>query len=233
MKYPQHILASHTATLKASLAMRHVVPDVAHISGIVGSARETMLDVLGDNVYLARRQELEGDEKFRQWLPYYVFLRQGENGPEVFMYQRSKQQGETRLLGKCSIGLGGHMDLVDVRHQDSVIDVAMTLAVSGRRELDEEIMVSANGSQFYGWSAYVTGNRAMANFTAFILDDSDAVGRVHVGLVHVIEVPANLELECKDDGNVGKGFIPVARLLEHDLENWSRLLAMDPHYLLA
>lgn len=233
MKYPQHILASDNVWLKEKLAALLHSPEGKHfnpenINGLVPAKREDAMQILRDTLFIGRREELEVNEAYRQWVPYYVFWRAGANGIEVFVYQRSEKQGEGRLLRKHSVGLGGHMDIVDVCHNDSVIDVAMTLAHSGYRELSEEVtVVSQNVKQ--SWQDYTTANRVRPKFVGFILDESDAVGRVHCGLLFTVELPGNVTLSCKGDDNKTVGFMNQSLLRDCDLENWSNIVHLNLH----
>lgn len=83
---------------------------------------------------------------------------------KIFQYTRGSGQGEKRLHAKRSIGIGGHISREDATGAD--------LYRSGmERELSEEMIIEG---------AY------QEQLLGFIYDDSSPVGRVHLGVVHLL-----------------------------------------------
>ncbi len=150
----------------------------------------------------------EEDESLKQIIPYVVF----RCGDEVFSYVRGKQAGETRLVGNRSIGIGGHINPQD----ETLFDGAklatdrQTYLEAVAREIEEEVFVEGP------FEPKITG---------LINDDSNAVGRVHFGVVHVCEL--NHHGVNKREKQITKsGFIPIADLAgsrREELESWSAL----------
>ena len=61
------------------------------------------------------RHEVEKDPSFKQLIPYVIFRHCDVDGrPSVFQYTRGTGQGEGRLHRKRSVGIGGHISVVDV-----------------------------------------------------------------------------------------------------------------------
>lgn len=153
------------------------------------------------------RTEAEQNPDWKQLIPYCVVLR---GDAEVFCVERLPAQGETRLHGRLSIGIGGHVEPID----------APIVGILGRataRELSEELHLPPAGPP---------------EMIGLLNDDSNAVGAVHVGLVHVLGLPADLRRESVAVREISKmrgGFRGLAgpRPLWHDLdllESWSALL---------
>lgn len=110
------------------------------------------------------RPEMEIDENFKQLIPYCVI----RHGGFIFNYSRAKTQGEARLHGKRSIGVGGHISTVDRGVCGDSYRAGML------RELEEEIKLNnlLHSEKCIG----------------LLNDDSNEVGRVHLGVVHIIDV---------------------------------------------
>ena len=104
----------------------------------------------------------ENDPSFRQLIPYIVVRnRRGR----ILCYQR-KNGGEKRLDAKWSIGIGGHVNDGDEEWIHGVW-----------REVREELStVSLHKLKLHGP-------------IGFIRDDSNDVGRVHLGVLYVLDVP--------------------------------------------
>src|SRR5262245_25401594 len=149
------------------------------------------------------RSAMEQDPSFKQLIPYVIFRHRDASGQtQLFQYTRGKGQGESRLHAKRSIGIGGHISADDAA-QESAYDEGM------RRELDEEVVID---TPYRG------------KLVGLINDDETEVGRVHLGVVHVLDVdqPAARPRETEI---IDACFRPVPELLA-DLarfETWSQI----------
>jgi len=150
------------------------------------------------------RSEMETDPSFKQLIPYVIFTYRQPNGElQVFQYTRGKGQGEARLHSKRSVGIGGHISVEDRTSIDAV-----PYAAGMQRELTEEVQIDSVYSE---------------RCVGLINDDETAVGQVHLGVVHLVELDEPLitprEIDLQDSG-----FVPVEELLA-DLsrfETWSQ-----------
>ena len=145
------------------------------------------------------RGECEADEGFKQLIPYLVLT----HGGRVFHYRRGVAGSERRLTALRSVGVGGHISEADAAGGGDPYRTGMM------RELAEELEVGAFVERPLG----------------FLFDAATAVGRVHLGVAHVLElhesraVPREAALaEC--------GFAPLAdlRAAAAGFETWSRLV---------
>ena len=151
------------------------------------------------------RGETEVDPSFKQLIPYVIFRHRQADGREtVFQYTRGKGQGEGRLHSKRSVGIGGHISSVDAE------------AVGGdpyqegmRRELEEEVAID---------TPYTSRCVGLIN------DDQTEVGRVHLGVVYLVDVeqPAVCPRETEI---IQSGFQPVEAILADlsGFETWSQI----------
>jgi len=151
------------------------------------------------------RATVEEDPSFKQLIPYCVLSWKAEDGrPRYFAYTRGGGQSEARLRAKRSVGIGGHIASTDGEHgDDTSYDAGM------RREIAEEIAIDG------GWDARCVG---------LINDDSNAVGSVHLGIVHILELqkPA---VSSRESELVECGFETLESLLaaRDRFETWSQI----------
>ncbi len=146
------------------------------------------------------RSLAEMDPSFKQLIPYVV-LKYREL---LFHYRRTSKGTEKRLKNMRSIGIGGHIcdrDAIDSR------DVYLAGMM---RELDEEVTFSGLvNRKGYG----------------VIYDGRSDVGRVHLGIIHLIELE-NRQVELKDSHLIEGGFDAGVKLWKErdEFETWSQLL---------
>ena len=156
------------------------------------------------------RSKAEQDETAKQIIPYVVFARRNENAIELLTYQRSKKSGETRLASKYSIGIGGHINSGDLDYQTALM-----------REINEEI-------SFGGVSPLSPGDPI-----GILNDDSNAVGRVHLGFVHLVMLDESAVIHRHEDALANLQWIALEELEDAvscetmEFETWS-LLCMKP-----
>ena len=158
---------------------------------------KTLLDPL--HTSYRPRDEMELDPSFKQLIPYCIFQCQGE----IFSYRRTKGQGESRLHGKRSIGVGGHICTLDADAADHAYIMGM------RREIEEEVHIEAPYQQ---------------ELIGLLNDDLTDVGKVHLGLVHRFEVEAP-KVFPREETMIQAGFSSPAVLLEQldEFETWSQI----------
>ncbi len=146
------------------------------------------------------RSEVEDDPSFKQIIPYVIFRSQGQ----VFTYVRGKSGGETRLRRLRSLGVGGHVAEADAEGRGTVDAYEMALA----RELDEEVEVRSPGRM---------------TRLGLINDDSNPVGLVHLGVVHLYDLD-HPEVTPREDALADPEFVKIEDLtgLRDQFETWSR-----------
>ena len=145
------------------------------------------------------RDEAEADPSFKQLIPYLVVCHAGR----VFHYQR-RGGGEKRLHARRSIGLGGHICSDDGTPSADAYEVGM------RRELLEEVSLVGD---------YCPRRIGLIN------DDTTPVGRVHLGIVHRIEVTSD-RVHCRESALESRGFAEVREMRDAlgEFETWSQFL---------
>lgn len=168
-------------------------------------------------LWLGNRGALEEDERFRQIIPYVIVRQNGR----ILTYIRGASGGEARLHGKLSIGVGGHIDHHDVLYTSTGrIALAESVSEAAAREVAEEIGIQ---NQLGGYG--VKKLSRMIAWKGLLIDHSDAVGRVHVGIVGIIDLPETDVVSAREDSQESLDFFTVDELRsEADrLESWTRL----------
>ena len=167
----------------------------------------TLLDP--SNNFFMDRETAEDDPSHKQIIPYSLFRYRGS----YLHYIRGKSGGESRLHAQGSLGIGGHINPVDER-ADPLGRATYMAGVA--REIDEELALPSQPEQ---------------QIVALLNDDSNAVGRVHFGFVHLFDLESE-ETQAREDALSELQFKSTADLrgpLYDTLESWSRFCvdAMD------
>lgn len=140
------------------------------------------------------RADAELDPTYKQIIPYAI-LRNSDRifGDRIYSYQRGSKGGEKRLHAKRSIGWGGHVDESDIPAGDMIrFDPKKLLSriiEAQVREIDEEVklMIGVERVTQVGW----------------INEDDTPVGRVHIGMLNVIDLSDVQTRELNADENEG------------------------------
>ncbi len=157
-----------------------------------------------ENNFFAPRSSAETDPSLKQLIPYAVFT----HGGRVLRYVRGGKSGEKRLVAKASIGIGGHINDGD---EGLFAFNADAYRAAVEREIREELRLGG------GFRDRVVG---------LINDDSNEVGQVHLGVVHVVELES-AEVAPGEAAIAKLEFVEPATLFaERDaLETWSQIVA--------
>jgi len=183
---------------------------------------------LVDGLSIQRREAVEENSSYRHFLPYVQLMRVNPEGKlEVFAYQRVKGVGEERLLGRHSIGLGGHINVSHCQFYDghTNLNLGMTIMYNVMEELCEEL--SYENVPFM--QAMLDRNiRSQPNIYGYLNDNSDKVGQRHLGVTMLMMVPYGYDPICTEESMVTVGFVELetlrANLDQYSFENWSRLI---------
>lgn len=140
-----------------------------------------------------------------QLIPY-CYLTQGRR---VFRYRRAGSEG--RLDGLWSVGVGGHINPVDGEEPGPEMYWNAL-----RRELLEEV-------------GYDLGQNTPPPLS-LLYDESNAVGKVHLAVVHHVEIPRGFTLSAKDPALAQGDWWPVSEVAFNcredgsSHESWTRLV---------
>ena len=157
-----------------------------------------------------RRGDMEKDKNFKQVIPSMIIKR----GDEYFTYTRLEGGGESRLHGKSSITIGGHANDVE-----DYWNFEHLMAVNAKRELEEEVYVLDENGKEIDNHLRLTKNMSIKGLIYNSLTDVDAV---HIGLLTMIEIPEDWNVEVKETDVLEGKFRTVEEIKELELENWTK-----------
>jgi predicted NUDIX family phosphoesterase len=166
----------------------------------VEDAMDRLLDP--ENHFFMDRAAAEEDPTHKQLIAYCVI----RHGDRILHYTRGSSGGESRLHAKISVGVGGHINPVDTG--DGRTGAAAYHAAVAR-ELAEELHLNGGYTE---------------SIIALINDDSNPVGQVHLGVVHLIELE-NGDVLAGEDALSELTFSTLEELrgpLFERLETWSQ-----------
>ena len=150
------------------------------------------------------RSQAEVDPAYKQIIPYVIMA----YGGRYLSYIRGKRAGETRLVGNRSIGIGGHINPADDMPLFNA-DFYQTYLTAVEREVAEEVSVETSHTD---------------RVVALLNDESNEVGRVHLGIVHcwLLDAP---KVSKKEQMITQMAFQTVAELqkVRDTMETWSQL----------
>lgn len=145
------------------------------------------------------RYLMEQDEAYKQIIPYLIFTHDNK----FFLMQRQSNASEKRLQNKYSLGIGGH-----IRQEDMINQSIFSWA---KREFHEEIEYK--------------GNLAIKQL-GIINDDSNDVGKVHLGLVLLLDGDSD-NIAIKSELKSGDLVSPATcNTLYSSLESWSQFVLL-------
>ena len=149
------------------------------------------------------RSKAEKDPSFKQLIPYVIMSCEGK----YLSYVRGKRAGETRLVAKRSIGIGGHINPTD--DMPLFGNFFETYLTAVQREVAEEVSVETTYKD---------------RVVALLNDDSNEVGQVHLGIVHLwtLEGP---KVNRREQMITQMGFMSIPELQEvrDTMETWSQI----------
>jgi len=171
--------------------------------------------ILPDVINFKYRNQAEEDPSFKQIIPYVIIEFDGK----ILHYTRGKRSGEKRLVSKESIGIGGHVcDDDDSLFHNKSTHMWEIYKTAVAREVFEEINIDSNYQE---------------KIIAVINDDSNSVGEVHFGIVHLwrLETPS---VTKREQQITQLDFLDSKDLLKriNSLESWSAICAENLNTIL-
>lgn len=195
---------------KVLVIPRSLFDSIGSFQGLHGEVEQYLPRFLdATNHSFMVRAEAEEDPAFKQLIPYIVLT----CGDRILHYRRGSGSGETRLLKKRSLGIGGHMNDEDT--SDTSFDAAAYQRAL-LRELEEELHLPS--------SFHIDHIRPLA----LLNDDSNAVGAVHLGIVHEC-VLSSEDVSAKEEAIAELGFLTHSELEERleEFESWSQIVIRE------
>jgi predicted NUDIX family phosphoesterase len=156
-----------------------------------------------ENNFFLPRSHAEQDPAYKQIIPYVVF----SFGDAILHYVRGAKSGEKRLVAKGSIGVGGHINDNDESLFSFDLDAYRTAV---HREIQEELKLEGPYKD---------------RVAALINDDSNDVGRVHLGVVHLVVLSSSAVRAGEKAIGALRFLAPKELRKQRDkLETWSQIV---------
>lgn len=166
---------------------------------IIQVCEEELLQVIDREHKLIERDIAEKDNTYKQMISYCLITYQDE----IFMTRRTKKQTESRLHNMYSVGIGGHISVLDIDSEDVIISGML-------RELHEEVYIPSDIKyHFYG----------------IINDNSTEVNSVHMGICYIINLD-DKDCSVRETEKMEGKWIKLQEISEYlpNMEGWSQIL---------
>jgi predicted NUDIX family phosphoesterase len=189
---------------------RRLIERIGMFQGLEFALPRYLPELLSPRNYrFVPRRAAEQDETLKQLIPYFIITHAGG----VWCYTRGKKSGEDRLVAKVSIGIGGHINQLDENLFEDVYSRA------AMRELEEEVAVAPGYTH---------------KIVALLNDDDTPVGRVHLGIIHVLQA-ADANVSKREGVITETGFRSPNELrgLRERMETWAQICFDQLDELLA
>lgn len=151
------------------------------------------LDLIRSNYQFKKRGEVEKNPSFQQIIPYILFSFKDK----FFLYKYIKGAGEKRLINNYQLGVGGHINLIDAKEKEGILERA------AMREWNEEINYK--------------GDILSKKLIGILNDDTRPVEKVHIGLIYHF-IGDSPEISIKETNNM-KGELVDLKELGRRVEN--------------
>jgi len=167
--------------------------------GLRSERLDAVHEAIRERSFFMPRGEVEEDPSFQQVIPYVVF----RHRDRYLLTKRLKASSEKRLRHLYSLGVGGHINPGDVANGDPVND-------GMRREWEEEV-------------AYRGAFECRP--LGLIHEESAPVGRVHLGLVFLIDGDTP-DIAIRETEKLAGQLLTLDEMRIHylEMESWSQLV---------
>ena len=175
--------------------------DIISRSGLIKGHEDEVLSLIAAEGRFLARPVAEESPEYRQIIPYVAIVR----GDEVFATRRLNKGGESRLHGLMSLGVGGHINEIDSKDADWLMNCL-------RREIEEEVDIADFGT---------------LTLRGLVNDNGNDVGSVHLGFFFTLTTTGGVTV--RETEKLTGGFEPIATLPEqlHAMETWSQIITPE------
>ena len=184
---------------------RKVVEKIGMFEGLAFDADRYLNEIFIPGVpRFMLRSEAENNPSYKQLIPYVIMSHEGK----YLNYVRGKRAGETRLVAKRSIGIGGHINPIDADNSTLFAYLKENYDAAVKREVAEEVSVETDHTD---------------SIVALLNDESNEVGSVHLGIVHYWDLDKP-KVEKREQMITQMSFMTIEELeqVRDTLETWSQ-----------
>lgn len=159
-------------------------------------------DLINTHAGFYDRSKIETDTSLKQIIPQVLFIYRNK----IFFHQITRSGGESRLHNLYPIFLGGHVNPIDIKVGQDLLDVA------AEREFYEEVNYRGKiiSRKFVGVVNKLTGEQ---------------VNEVHVGYVFIFQGDSgSIKTREKEARNIGLLSLAELKPYVKEMTYWSRLV---------
>lgn len=196
--------------------------------------------------YLVDREICETDRNTLQIIPYIALVDGSVSAtdPKYFVYTRGAAGAEGRLVGKCSIGLGGHIE----EAPEGSVNLCRVIAECAVRELEEEVGLSLPFTDFANAmypNSYMPStaeeNVLMVPSSLILFHEITEVDAVHMAVCFAVKAKPS-DLTSAEEGVITRGawmtYSEIAAACEKEvdpmvLETWSKGLLVYLNHMIS
>ncbi len=169
-------------------------------AGFKDTGLEELLTLIRQGYRFRPRREVEEDTSELQIIPYLVF----RHRDRYFLTHRLRRSSERRLRHLYSLGVGGHINPEDVEGAADPIEAGL------KREWQEEVVYEGTFRH---------------RLIGVINDNTTEVGKVHFGLIYLVEGDQP-EISIREIDKLKGALLRVDEMRSYylDMESWSQLI---------
>jgi predicted NUDIX family phosphoesterase len=189
-----------TASEKVLVVPRQLLFARGEWSGFRDQGLDELVAAIRSGYRFRPRGQAEEDSSEPQIIPYVVF----SHKDRFFLTHRLRRSSERRLRHLYSLGVGGHINPEDVAGARDPIEAGL------RREWEEEVVYQG---------------RVEHRLLGAINDQTTEVGRVHIGLIFLVEGDS-AEISIREVDKLKGALLPLEAMRSYylDMESWSQLI---------
>ncbi|MFH1582517.1 MAG: hypothetical protein ABIA08_02045 [bacterium] len=186
---------------KVLVVARDIMFKDGHWEGLKTENLDYYLDLIRNNFQFRKRREVETDPSWQQIIPYILFNFEDK----YFLYRYLEKAGENRLKKDYHLGVAGHINLIDVKPGQDIIQTA------AQREWEEEIDYK--------------GNLIEKKLIGILNDERREVEAVHLGLIYVFKGD-NPNIYVKEKEVLKGKMVRLGDLGEYieGISNWAQII---------
>jgi len=186
---------------KVLVVPRDIIFGKGEWQGIKKDNLDYYIDLIKNNCQFRNREEVENDPSWQQIIPYILF----NFGDKYFLYRYLEKAGEQRLRNDYILGIGGHINPVDLRPEEDILEVGMM------REWNEEVDYR--------------GNLVEKKLIGILNDDRRPVESVHLGLVYQFQGDSS-DIEVKENDKIKGEMVDLKEMggYVENTEGWAPII---------
>jgi predicted NUDIX family phosphoesterase len=189
---------------KVLVVKKDIIFQNEHWQGLKKNNLSYLLDLIRNNCQFMPRGNVEDDPSWQQIVSYIVFSFENK----YFLYRYLEKAGEQRLKNDWILGIGGHINSVDVKDGEDI------LKIGTMREWNEEVDYQ--------------GKLIEKKLVGILNDESRPVEAVHLGLIYHFKGD-NPKIFVKEKDKIEGSLIEREKLIEYlkNTNGWAPIVWRD------